>query len=97
MASAAAVAANQALSPEPDTLSKPDFISGNVTSAVIPPDEAVPDGLGDEDDDDDEGIVQNRRRGGKANGDMDEESENGDEDDLFGDVEEEVEAEPYVS
>lgn len=97
MASAAAVGANIALSPEPDTLSNPDFVSGNITSAVIPPDEPTPDGMGAEDDDEEDDVVQNRRKGGKVNGDIEEEAEAVRADDLFGDDdEEEAVPETYV-
>lgn len=90
MASAAAVGANVPLSPEPSSLAEPNFEVGNVTSAVIPPDEPVPDMLG-EDDDDEEVVTNGRRKGGKiADEEEDMASAAADLDaDLFGDDDEE--------
>ena len=100
MASAAAVGANAALSPEPAALTEP---GSTVTSAIIPSDEKVPDDLndggGDDDDDDEDDVVRARPRGPQMqmNGAPDDEEELGDDDDLFGDgVEADEDEPPYV-
>lgn len=101
MASAAAVAADQALSPERLNLGEPDQLGGSVTSAIVAPDEEVPNNLSElqEDEEDEDDVVRSRPRGPQANGADEEEEELGDDDDLFGDgadeEEEETEA-PYV-
>ena len=98
MASAAAVGANIPLSPDHSTLYEPDTAGGTVASAIIPPDESIPDGIGGrEDDDEDEDVVPTAKRsGGRTVTDDDEEPEDlGEEDDLFGDAGED-DAEPYA-
>lgn len=98
MASAAAVAADQALSPEPTAVAEQ---GSTVTSAILPSDEKAPDDLGElnEDDEDEDDVVRSRPRGPQMqmNGapQEEEEEELGDDDDLFGDEEEADEA-PYV-
>ncbi|KAL1306867.1 hypothetical protein AAFC00_005517 [Neodothiora populina] len=87
MASAAAVAADQALSPDPTNIAEPD----GITTAILPSDEKVPDDLNQDDDDDDDDediVVRSRPRGPQMNGAPEEEEELGDEDDLFGDEDE---------
>ena len=94
MASAAAVGANIALSPDHSTLNEPDTAGGTVASAIIPPDESIPDGIGgrDDDEEDEDLVPTTKRRGGRA----DEEAEDlEDEDDSFGDAGDD-DAEPYA-
>lgn len=100
MASAAAVAADQALSPDLKAL---DFEQtengGTVTSSILPPDEKAPDNLHElhEDDDDEDIVVRSRPCGPQMNGapEGEEEEELGDDDDLFGDGDD-ADDEPYV-
>lgn len=98
MASAAAVAVDQALSPERLNLAEPDQIGGTVTSAIIPPDEETPNELSElqrDDDEDEDVVIRSRPRGPQMNGPVEneEEEELGEDDDLFGDDADEGEAE----
>lgn len=108
MASAAAVAADQARSP----YAEPDSVDGAVSSAILPSDAKVPNDLSelnqdvdDDDDDDDEDVPRSRPRGPKVNGAQDEEEDDeqlGDDDDLFGDGDEDEDGvlddeAPYVT
>lgn len=93
MASAAAVAADQALSPEPVNFADPEAIAGTVTSAILPSDAPVPDDL-NEDDEDEDIVPRSRPRGDKVNADLDEGSDLGDDDDLFGEDGDDADAAP---
>ena len=101
MASAAAVAADQALSPEPTAVAE---YESTVTSAILPSDEKAPEDLGElnEDEGDEDDVVRSRPRGPTVNGGAgqdvgEEEEELADDDDLFGDghLDEDEDA-PYV-
>ena len=87
MASAAAVAASSHI---PDDVAHgdptdPNTVHGDITTAIVPKDEEVPDNLDDANEDDD--IVRMKRRGGiKRNLQKGEEvAAPPDDDDLFGD------------
>ncbi|KAK5168011.1 Paf1 complex component [Saxophila tyrrhenica] len=97
MASAAAVAANQARSPLANDLGDDDGRTGEVTSGVYSKDEDLPD-MNEEEDEDDEDLPANpmQNRGGRrrVNGAAQDEEEEEEEeeppagDDLFGDEDE---------
>lgn len=91
MASAAAVAADQARSPIPSDIGEPD----SLTSAIFPADEKVPDDL-NEDDDDEDVVVRSRPRGPQMNGAPEEDEEEDLGDDLFGDDDDAADDAPYV-
>lgn len=95
MASAAAVGVDLVRPDNSDNNLGQDYGgAGEITSAILPSDQPLPDLNGDDDDEDDD-IQKTARRRGRietANGDLDEEEANG-VDDLFGDDDEEI---PYV-
>jgi hypothetical protein len=91
MASAAAVAADQARSPLGNDLGEDEGIPGEVTSGIYPRDEDEED----EDEDLPSNPLQHRGKQRRVNGNVDEEDEEeGNDDDLFGDEEAEEEQQP---
>jgi hypothetical protein len=95
MASAAAVAADEARSPVNNDLGEDEGRVGEITSGIYSKDEGLP-GQDEGDDDDDEELPANplNKRGARRrmNGNVDDEEEEG-RFDLFGDDEEAVAAE----
>lgn len=95
MASAAAVAVDQARSPLNDEISQ----SNGVTSAIVPKDRETPDRVEDVEEDEVDDVTARKRRAGILGGDHDNGYDsrqeairgaaNGAGDDLFGDEEEE--------
>ena len=87
MASAAAVAANEANTPPENDLGADLGYVGEITSGIYPKDEPLPD----EDDDDDlpSNPLKGRRANRAVNGDADGDGDGGDPLNLFGDDEEE--------
>ncbi|WPG99379.1 Hypothetical protein R9X50_00219300 [Acrodontium crateriforme] len=92
MASAAAVAANLAESPERE-IGQDTGVPGEVNAKVGVPETHPGDVEDDDDDDEDDVQTSRRRRERPTNGDVDEPDEDGGVDDLFGDDEEELEDE----
>lgn len=105
MASAAAVAADDARSPIGGNLGEDHGVEGEVTSGTVPEDGDRADvngNAGEEDDDEDEDLPSNPLRGSRrprpTNGADEEEEEEGGGDDLFGDEDEGTgeQEKPYV-
>lgn len=96
MASAAAVAADQARSPLPNDLGELGEDGKQVTTATLARDEEPADALEEDDDEDDDVQGSSRRKGrvehAATNGDGDEDGDGGLGDDLFGDDDEEQDA-----
>lgn len=94
MASAAAVAANEARSPLGNDLGEDEGRPGEITSGIYSKDEDLPDVNGETDDDDEE-LPSNPLRGHRprraVNGDANEEEGGGDPLNLFGDDEDDTE------
>lgn len=94
MASAAAVAADNARSPEPNDIGRDKGLPGEITSGIYSKEEGLP-GVNGEDEDDEDELPSNPLRGRRPPNGNREEDDDGDGLDLFGD-DEEAEKPAYV-